>query len=185
MNKIAVGLVASLAFFTTTVSAQCRAVIQKAGSNLKIVRSGDLTGDGAREYVAVRKLPQQPQKGMYVSRLLIAHARHGQCSIVLDAGKNGPKNPIGYIGIEFIDDGGDFYGYAVEFGSDEHKGDVSLTWLNPQHEPEGMPIGIGWNGKVGRYQEYRLEDDSSPEIFKPEVRNPPHRNSKLCRKCPK
>ena len=193
MNKIVVGLVASFAFFATTASAQCRAFIQKAGSNLKIVRSGDLIGDGAREYVAVRMLLQQPKKGMHVSRLLIARAQRGQCSIVLDAGKNGPKNPIGYIGIEFIDDGGDFYGYAVEFHSDtndsrpdsKHKGDLYLTWLNSQHEPEGMGIGIGWNGKVGRYQEYRLEDDSSPETFKPEVRNPPHHNSKLCRKCPR
>ena len=188
MNKIAVGLVASLTFFATTAHAQCRAVIQKAGSNLKIIRSGDLVGDGAREYVAVRMLPQQPKNAIHVSRLLIARAQHGQCSIVLDAGKNGPRNPIGYIGIEFIDDGGDFYGYAVQFSSDagdpKHKVDLNLTWLNPEHEPEGMGIEIGWNEKVGRYQEYRLEDDSSPERFKPEVRNPPHRNSKLCGKCP-
>jgi hypothetical protein len=189
MKKIAVGLVASLTFFATTVSAQCRAVIQKAGSNLKIVRSGDLIGDGAREYVAVRLLPQQPKKGMYVSRLLIARAQRGRCSIVLDAGKNGPKNPVGYIGIEFIDDGGDFVGYAVEFSSDpsdpKHKVDLDLTWLHPGYELEGWGIEIGWNEKVGRYQEYRLEGDSSPEMFKPELRNPPHINSKLCPKCPK
>jgi hypothetical protein len=189
LSKITVGLVASFVFFTTTLSAQCRDVIQKAGSNLKIIRSGDLIGDGAREYVAVRMLAKQPKKGIYVSRLLIARAEHGHCSIALHAGKSGPKNSVGYIGIEFIDDGADFHGYSVEFGSDvndrKHQGDLYLTWLNPGHEPEGMEIAIGWNTKVGRYQEYRLEENSSSEIFKPELRKPPHRNSRHCGNCPK
>ncbi|HET9837702.1 MAG TPA: hypothetical protein VFR84_05650 [Candidatus Angelobacter sp.] len=172
-----------------SASAECGAAIKNAGSNLKIIKSGDLVGDGAREYVAVRMLPKQPKKGTYVSRLLIARAEHGHCSIVLDAGKSGPKNPVGHIGIEFIDDGTDFYGYSVEFGSDvndrEHQGDVYLTWLNPNHELEGMAIEIGWNKRVGRYQEYRLEEDGSSEMFKPELRKPPHRNSKHCGGCQK
>jgi hypothetical protein len=193
MYTIAVGVVAFFAFFATTASAQCGAVLQKAGPNLKIVRSGDLIGDGAREYVAVSMLAKQPKQGMYVSRLVIARAKDGSCSIVLDAGAHGPKNPVGYIGIEFIDDGAEFYGYEFEFASDlrdptpdsRRKGDIYLTWLNPDREPEGEDIAIGWNAKVGRYQEYNLEDDSSSETFKPELRNPPHHNSKLCRKCPK
>ncbi len=189
MNRLAVGFLVCAPSLLAAASDQCRAVMQKAGSNLKIVHSGDLTGDGAREYVAVQMLPQQPKKGMYVSRLLIARARHERCSIVLDASKNGPRNPIGYIGIEFIDDDSKFFGFAVEFSSDssdpKHKVGLNLTWLNPEHEPEGMGIEIGWNDKVGRYQEYQLEGDSSSGTFKPELRNPPHINSKLCRKCPK
>ena len=66
----------------------------------------------------------------------------------------------------------------------DEKGDIYLNWLNPDHEPEGESVAIGWNEKIGRYQEYRLEDDNSSETFKPELRNPPHHNSKPCRKCP-
>jgi hypothetical protein len=190
MSKLAFSLLACAASLSTTASAQCAAVINKADPDLKILRSGDLIGDGSREYVAARMLTKQPRKGIYVSRLVIARAQHGHCSIILDAGKNGPKNPAGYIGIEFIDDGGDFYGYAVKFGSDVRdstgeKGDLYLSWLNPQHEPEGMGIEIGWNKKIGRYQEYRDKDDSSPEMFKTELPNPRHINSRLCGKCPK
>lgn len=187
MNKLVFGLLALATFWSAAASAQCGAVIKRAGSNLKIIRSGDLIGDGAREYVAVQMLTEQPKKGMYVSRLVIARAQHGRCSIVLDAGKNGPKNPVGYIGIEFIDDGGGFYGYSVEFSSDDRdpkdKGDLYLTWLNPDHEPEGMGIAIGWNEKVGRYQDY--QEESSSEMFKTELPNPRHINSRLCGKCPK
>lgn len=187
MNKLALGLLALVTALSAAASAQCETVINKAGSNLKIIRSGDLIGDGAREYVAVRMQTKQPKNGMYVSRVVIARAQHGRCLIVLDAGKNGPKNPVGYIGIEFIDDGGDFYGYSVEFASGirdpKHKGDLYLTWLNPDHEPEGMGIAIGWNEKLGRYQEY--QEESSSEMFKKELSNPRHINSRLCGKCPK
>lgn len=187
MNKLALGLLALVTAFSSAASAQCETVIKKAGSNLKTIRSGDLIGDGAREYVAGRMLTKQPKKGIYVSRLVIARAEHGHCSIVLDAGKSGPKNPIGYIGIEFIDDGADFYGYSVEFASGirdpKHKGDLYLTWLNPDHEPEGMEIEIGWNEKIGRYQEY--QEESSAEMFKTELPSPRHINSRRCGKCPK
>lgn len=192
MNKLAFGVLACIVSWTVATSAQCAAVIKKAGHDLKIVRSGDLIGDGAREYVAVRMLAKQPKQGMHVSRLVIARAKDGSCSVVLDAGANGPKNPVGYVGIEYIDDGAEFYGYEVEFASDSpnpasgngRNGDIYLTWLNPGREPEGEGIAIGWNEKVGRYQEYRLGDESSSEPFKLELRNPPHHNSKLCRKCP-
>ncbi|HEU4414192.1 MAG TPA: hypothetical protein VFT65_05365 [Candidatus Angelobacter sp.] len=187
MNRPLLGLLALAASLSAAASAQCVAAIQKAGSNLKILRSGDLIGDGSREYVAVRMLTKQPKQGMYVSRLVIARAQHGSCSIVLDAGKNGPQNPVGYVGIEFIDDGGGFYGYSVEFSSHDRdhkdKEDLYLTWLNPDHEPEGMGLAIGWNKKVGRYQEY--QEESSPEMFKTELANPRHINSRLCGKCPK
>lgn len=192
MNKLALGVLACIVSLAMAASAQCAAVIKKAGHDLKIVRSGDLIGDGAREYVAVWMLAKQPKQGMHVSRLVIARSKDGSCSIVLDAGANGPRNPVGYVGIEYIDDGAEFYGYEVEFASDSRnpgsdsgrKGDIYLTWLNPDREPEGESVAIGWNEKIGRYQEYRLEDDSSSETFKLELRNPPHHNSKLCRKCP-
>jgi hypothetical protein len=186
MSKLTFGILVCVASFSTAAYAQCGTVIKKADPKLKIIRSGDLIGDGALEYVAAHVLPQQPKKGMHVLRLVIARVEHNRCSIVFDAGKSGPKNPFGYVGIEYIDDGSDFYGYAIEFSSNtQHKGDLDITWLNPEHEPEGEGIAIGWNRKVGRYQEYRVEDDGSPEIFKPELRNPPHHNSKLCGKCPK
>jgi hypothetical protein len=186
MSKLTFGLLACVASLSTAVYAQCGAVIKKADPALKVVRSGGLVGDGSQEYIAVRLLTRQPKKGMYISRLVIVRAMHGHCSILLDAGKNGPRNPVGYVGIGYIDDGDGFYGYLVEFNFDannpKHRSDIGLTWLNPEHEPEGLGIGVGWNEKVGRYQEYRLEDDNSPDIFKPEIRNPPHHNSKNCPK---
>src|SRR5215831_5194147 len=113
MNKLALGVLACIVCLTVAASAQCAALIKKSGHDLKIVRSGDLFGDGAREYEAVRMLAKQPKQGMYVSRLVIARAKSGSCSIVLDAGANGPRNPVGYVGIEYIDDGAEFYGYEV------------------------------------------------------------------------
>jgi hypothetical protein len=194
MNKLLLCILACCTFATAATassreSSQCSALIKKTGSNLKIIRSGDLIGDGARGYVAVGMLPQQPRKGMYISRLLIARAEGGRCSIMLDAGKNGPKNPVGYLGIDYIDDSDQFYGYRVEFGSDvrdpapdpRYKGVLYLTWLNPKHEPEGAGIVVGWNEKVGRYQEI----DSSWEMFNPELRKPRHISSRFCRKCSK
>ena len=118
MNKLGLGVLSCIVSLAVAASAQCGAVIRKAGHDLKIVRSGDLIGDGAREYVAVRMLAKQPKQGMYVSHLVIARAKDGSCSVVLDVGANGPKNPVGYIGIEYIDDGAEFYGYEVEFASD-------------------------------------------------------------------
>jgi hypothetical protein len=104
MNKLTVGLLACMASLSSTLYAQCGAVIKKAGPNLKIIRSGDLIGDGAREYVAGQRMKLQPTKGLYVSRLLVVRFDRGHCSIVLDARKDGPQNPLGYIGISYIDD---------------------------------------------------------------------------------
>jgi hypothetical protein len=45
--------------------------------------------------------------------------------------------------------------------------------LTSNLDHDGIPIEIGWNATVGRYQEFSV--DQEPEGFKPELKNPPHR----------
>ena len=171
---------------------QCSALIKSTEPKLQMIRSGDLIGDGAQEYIAVQRMKLQPKHGIYISRLLIVRLERGHCSIILDARKDGPRNPLGYLGISYIDDGddgSDFYGYKFEFGSDlreagsepRYKCVLFLDWLNPQHEPEGSGIVIGWSEKVGRFQEI----DPSWDFFNPELPHPRHINTKNCGKCAK
>ena len=40
--------------------------------------------------------------------------------------------------------------------------------------PEGIPIEVSWNAKVGPYQEFSENED--PGGFKPELKKTPHRN---------
>jgi hypothetical protein len=162
----------------TSQPQQCSALIKNAGPKLQIIRSGDLIGDGAREYVAAQRMELQPKKGFYISRLLVVRTQAGHCAIVLDVGKDGPKNPKGYVGIEYIDDSASFYGYKFEFGTvpkdpefkQNYKCLLFFDWLNNKHEPEGEGLIIAWNETVGRFQEV----DSSWDFFKPEVVNPSH-----------
>jgi len=159
------------------------------GAKLQIIRSGDLIGDGAQEYVAIQRMKRQPKQGLYVSRLVVLRSGRGGCTVVLEAGKTGPRNRVGYVGIDYIDDRDVFYGYDFEFGSDHrepgpesrYKCVLFLTWLNAQYEPEGEGLIIGWNEKVKRFQEI----DESWEFFKTELQHPPHRNTKDCGKCNK
>lgn len=140
---------------------------------MEVVRSGDLIGDGAREYVGVQQL-KSPKKALYVSRVVVARMERGRCAVVLSAGKDGPRNEVGYLGIDYIDDAA-FYGYQFEFGTQpECKCVMFFTFLNVQREPEGMAITVAWNAKVRRFQEV----DPSWEFFNSELRNPPHRNTK-------
>ncbi|HEY2390603.1 MAG TPA: hypothetical protein VGK22_05475 [Candidatus Angelobacter sp.] len=167
----------------------CSALIKSAGAKLEVIRSGDLIGDGSREFVAIQRIRSQSKKGLYISRLLIARLNSGRCSVELDAGKDGPRNPLGYVGISYIDDGDSFYGYKFGFGSDlreagpgpRYKCVLFLDWLNSEHETEGAGLVIGWNEKLKRFQEI----DGSWEFFNPELPHPPHRNSRNCGKCTK
>jgi hypothetical protein len=181
INKLTVSLIAlamplsAAAAANRPVSAQCAALIKGAGAKLQIIRSGDLVGDGAHEYLAVERIRPQPKDGIYVSRVVIARSEHGHCSVVLDAGKDGPRNPVGYIGVDHFDDAAPFYGYwfnfAANVGGERYPCELLFTWLNQEHKPRGGGVAIAWNAKLGRFQ--RIND--SWEFFDAELPHLPHR----------
>ena len=110
-----------------------------------------------------------------MSRLVILRQEKAGWQTALEAGPAN-KNPAGYIATDYIDDGGQFFGYCVELGDTRSDGfpafAVSLTDINPNDQAEGASTEISWNDRVHRYQEFVTVDG-----FKPEVKNPPHINT--------
>jgi hypothetical protein len=100
-------------------------------------------------------------------------------SIVLTADKNWIRNDAGYVGFEAgssIDDSYRITGYRVSFF--DHNSDgvpgftISLYYLTPSGDNDGLPMEVGWNPSVGRFQWFAYEVE--PHGFRPEVKNPPH-----------
>ncbi|HET7441432.1 MAG TPA: hypothetical protein VFJ47_09030, partial [Terriglobales bacterium] len=87
-----------------------------------------------------------------------------------------PRNVVGYVGVDFIDDSDQRGRYRLSFfdeGSHETPGfTIAVIYLSPSGEDEGIPIEIAWNPAIGRFQEYTVDRD--PEGFQPENKNPPH-----------
>jgi hypothetical protein len=91
---------------------------------------------------------------------------------------NERRNPEGYVAQDYINDSkSEKWGYCLDVL--DHRSDgvhgftIDLAFLAlPQGNEDGVPIEIGWNERVRRYQELDIYDD--PKKFKAEIRNPPH-----------
>jgi hypothetical protein len=70
-------------------------------------------------------------------------------------------------------------GYTVSFPGYT----VSLLYLDPKGQREGVGIDIIWNRAVGRFQEYT--ENQEPEGFQPEKKDLPHIRSRDCISCGK
>lgn len=130
------------------------------------------------EAVAFVRLKQfkVDRNGIPVSRLVIFRKVHSHWTVVLDAAK-GIRNPVGYVGSDYIDDSYGYPGYRVSF-SDRRSDDkpafvLWLYFLGTDGEPEGIAAEISWNPAVGRFQEFG-GGDQPPLRFLPELKNPPH-----------
>lgn len=146
------------------------------GAASVVLRSGTLSDTAVPEVLAALKLKSAPTRPgcTPVTRLALLRKAAGRWTVALDASKE-IRNPFGYVGMDFIDDSYQFFGYCVDI--ENHRSDntraftLFLTYLkNREGDTEGAPVEISWNPKLARYQEFA-------EGFKYEIANPPHRGS--------
>lgn len=159
---------------------QCDAAVENAlGKSAVALRCGDLTGGGKLEVLGVVPLKDGSSrtKETLVSRAAVLRLEASGTVNELDVEKNFFRNPVGYVGIDFIDDSPS-YGFQLEadpLSDSIPTFTLSLTFLNDKLQPEGVPVDITWNPKAQRFQEYVTNQD--PEGFRPEIQNPPHLNT--------
>jgi len=164
---------------TNSEAKSCSDAAKKAlGFEGEVVRCGYLTGADTLEAVAVLRLEQFRDRGdsIAVSKLVILRQNSPEWNVELTADRGWIRNSAGYVGIEFIDDSEQIFGYRASF-SDRRSDDVAaytiyLNFLSPTGHNEGTAIEISWNPSVARFQEFAYGED--PEGFKPEIKNPPH-----------
>lgn len=141
-----------------------KAATKELGTAAQIARCGHLTATGALEAVGFIPLKglREMADGIPVSKLVVL--RREQSGVVeLTAGQDPPRNSVGYIGVDFIDDSDEGGRYRVSFSDDgalETPGfKLALFYLSPTGEEEGIPIEISWNRSLGRFQEYTVNRD--------------------------
>ena len=159
-------------------TSSCIATAKRAfGPAVKVLRVGDLSGDGGVECLTVVPYPHQHGRDILVKRGAIFREESGRWRNVLSIDST-VRNERGYIGIDFID-GSYTRGFAIRLSDERTDGSkvftLLLTYLDPRMQPEGLPIEVSWNAKVHRFQEY-APNELDPPGFKPEVAHPPVRN---------
>ncbi len=115
--------------------------------------------------------------GMPIEKLSILRHDGGNWVRVFEANRE-MRNPDGYVGLDYIDDGWKFEGYEVSLsdkGSDNTKR-FTLYFTLLGSDP-GWPTEIGWNKATGRYQEFGVDATAEHHLFKSELKQPPHRNT--------
>jgi len=159
-------------------TSSCMATAKRAfGPAAKVLRVGDLSGDGRVECLAVDPYPRQLGLDILVKRGGIFREESGRWRNVLSIDST-VRNERGYIGIDFID-GSYTRGFQIRLSDERTDGSKAFTlllsFLDPHMRPEGLPIEVSWNAKVHRFQEY-APNELDPPGFKPEVAHPPIRN---------
>ena len=164
----------------------CLSAAKKAlGPTAEVLKCGKLTGREGLEAVAalrIRRLKQTPEN-VAVSRLVVLRRSRSGWKKELNVHRE-ITNSAGYVGIDFIDDSSEYHGYYVSFS--DHRSDdtpafvMYLSEIEPNGDPE-WPVQIAWNPAVQRFQEYA--GDRDPEGFRPELKNPSHKNLKDCGGC--
>jgi hypothetical protein len=159
----------------------CLAAARAAlGPGAVVLKCGHLIGPGDLEVAAA--IPLRPFRadasGTAVSRLVILRKAAGTSRWVNEftADKDWTRNPAGYVGVEYIDDSFKYTGYRVSFSGRRSDGAPGFTLflfsLNPNGSNEGVPLEVGWNRSVKRFQEFSYE--AEPVGFRAEIKNPPH-----------
>jgi hypothetical protein len=153
---------------------------EKLGPDAAVLRCGHLSDSGALETLAVVKLASIAGQGncVAVSRLAVLRHDGTEWKAELEADQQ-IKNPEGYIGLSYIDDSYKVRGYCLTV-TDRRTGSrepfsIALGYITKNGRFEGVPVYIGWNSKVGRYQEFAGNDDAAG--FNSEVKHPRHVNT--------
>jgi hypothetical protein len=169
----------------SAVAQKCVAAVKSAlGQSAAILQCGELAGiPGLRAVAAVRlKQLHDDANGIPISKLVVLHQAGNRwiTELIVD---NFITNSAGYLGIKFVDDSSPPAIYRVSFSDarsdDSHGFTMYLDYLHPNGDTDGWPNEIGWNAAVQRFQEYTSSE--APVGFRPEIKNPPHKDLS-CRK---
>jgi len=165
-------------------NASCLEAAQKAlGPKAEVLKCGHLGGGDYLETVAATRIPylKDDKHGIPISKLVVLRRGIPQWVTELKV-ENEITNPSGYVGIDFIDDSTPVSHYRVDLspafwgsrGADEFT--IVLTYMTQSGnvDEEELPIAIGWNRAVGRFQEIA----PNGEEFVPEVKVPKHIHSR-------
>lgn len=168
-------------------SKSCLGAAKKAlGPSAEVLKCGRLAGAEALEAVAAVRLRgvKDDANGVPISKLVILRRTAAHWIAELTMGQQ-IRNPVGYIGIDFIDDSETSGRYRVSFSDSRSDGSRGFTlyyyYMNPQDGVEGAGVEVSWNPRVQRFQAYSANED--PSGFKPEIKNPPHRKLNKCGGC--
>lgn len=150
------------------------------GPRAAVLRCGDLNRSGILEAVVALVLKPNRKRCTPASRVLILRLREAGWRQVFEARPRFQiRNTEGYVGIDYIDDADFYRGYCVVItdASASQLFSIVLAYIGSDGrvDEEGLPIGVAWNRKVGRYQE--IASNEGPLKFAPEIKNPPHINT--------
>lgn len=161
----------------TAIPESCiRAAKTILGAKAEVLHYGSIGTKGDAEAFAAVKLEstRTPKGCVPITEMVIIRQDKGDWRTIFEARRHMQiKNPEGFVGIEYIDDSFDYPGFClnVNKGKPSDPFSFALTFLKSGGATEGLPMYIGWNSAVGRYQSMTYED---PAAFEPEVKNPRH-----------
>src|SRR5271156_1404887 len=134
------------------VPAEMQAAAQTLlGSDAQVLVFGDLAKNGNQEFLAANVLPKTPTNtipGTVVSRAVIVENEDGKWTELLHVDEH-LKNPKGYLALTPLEP---VTGWRLQHEQDPVKG--LQLYFTPERtsDPHVLPIGVGWNPKVKRYQ---------------------------------
>jgi hypothetical protein len=121
------------------------------GSEAQVLVFGDLARNGKQEVLAANVLPKTPANaipGTVVTRAVIVEKDDGNWTELLHVDEH-LKNQKGYLALTPKEP---VTAWRLQFEQDATKG--LQLYFTPEHtgDPHVLPIGVGWNPKVQRYQ---------------------------------
>jgi hypothetical protein len=121
------------------------------GSDAQVLVFGDLAKNGNQEFLAANVLPKTPTNnipGTVVTRAVIVENDDGKWTELLHVDEH-LKNPRGYLALTPLEP---VTGWRVQYEQDPVKGLQLYFTPEKTSDPHVLPIGVGWNPKVKRYQ---------------------------------
>jgi hypothetical protein len=121
------------------------------GSDAKVLVFGDLAKNGNQEFLAANILPKTPTNnlpGMVVTRAVIVENQEGKWTELLHCDEH-LKNQKGFLALTPREP---VTGWRLQFEQDPVKG--LQLYFTPERTSDShvLPIGVGYNPKVKRYQ---------------------------------
>lgn len=162
-----------------------KAAQESLGSFVIVLKCGELAGiPGLRTIAAIPLQPfHEDAVSIPFSKLMVLHEAGDTWNTELTADTL-IRSPAGYIGIEFIDDSSSPARQRVSFSDRRSDDSAGFAIYFNESYPDGdesWSIEVAWNPAVQRFQEYSTDHD--PTGFRPEIKNPPHKNLGRCGGC--
>jgi hypothetical protein len=148
------------------------------GSGAELIRFGHLSKGAPLEGVAILRSQKSSRMGGIPIASLSILRRDGATWVRVFEANREMRNPEGYVGLDYIDDGWKFEGYDVSLSDKGSDNTDRFTLYFTQLGPDpGWPTEVAWNKATGRYQEFGDDSTAEHQLFKSELKDPPHRNT--------